>query len=107
MAHRQVAIPSCCRQICATGRSVWKRRGNSMDIAAMSEPHDLHDQALRDRAVRAARGQEPFDVLLTGADVADVATGEIRAADVGLVGPLIASVHPAGSRNDARECVAL
>jgi adenine deaminase len=78
-----------------------------MDIAAMSEPRDLHDQALRDRAVRAARGHEPFDVLLTGADIADVATGEFRPADVGLVGPLIASVHPSGSHSDARECVAL
>jgi adenine deaminase len=73
----------------------------------MSEPHDLHDLALRDRAVRAARGQEPFDILLTGGDVADVATGEFRPADVGLVGPLIASVHPSGSRTDAGECVAL
>ena len=73
----------------------------------MSEPHDLHDRALRDRAVRAARGQEPFDILLTGGDVADVATGEFRAADVGLVGPLIASVHPSGSRADAGECIAL
>jgi len=80
---------------------------NSMDIAAMSEPHDLHDQSLRDRAVCAARGQEPFDLLLTGGDVADVATGEFRTADVGLVGPLIASVHPSGTRTDARECVAL
>jgi adenine deaminase len=73
----------------------------------MSEPHDLHDRALRDRAVRAARGQEPFDVLLAGGDVADVATGEFRAADVGLVGPLIASVHPSGTRTDARKCIAL
>ncbi|HLY91286.1 MAG TPA: amidohydrolase family protein [Acetobacteraceae bacterium] len=73
----------------------------------MSEPRDLHDQALRDRAVRAARGQEPFDVLLTGGNIADVATGEFRPADVGLVGPLIASVHPSGSRSDAHECVAL
>jgi len=73
----------------------------------MSEPQDLNDQALRDRAVRAARGQAPFDVLLTGGDIADVATGEFRTADVGLVGPLIASVHPAGSRSDARECVPL
>ena len=48
------------------GKSVWKRRVNSMATAAMSEPHDLHDAALRDRAVRAARGQESFDVLLTG-----------------------------------------
>ena len=30
------------------------------------EPHDLNDPALRDRAVRAARGEAPFDVLLTG-----------------------------------------
>jgi adenine deaminase len=78
-----------------------------MDIAAMSEPHDLHELALRDRAVRAARGQEPFDMLLTGGDVADVATGEFRTADVGLVGPLIASVHPSGSRADAGECISL
>ena len=68
----------------------------------MSEPHDLHDAALRDRAVRAARGQEQFDVLLTGGVVADVATGELRTADIGLVGPLIASVHPPGTRDDAR-----
>jgi adenine deaminase len=73
----------------------------------MSEPHDLHDPALRDRAVRAARGQDRFDVLLTGGMVADVATGELRAADVGLVGPLIASVHPPDSRSDAREHVEL
>ena len=69
--------------------------------------------ALRDRAVAAARGQARFDVLLTGlvadvlltgglvADVlltgglaADVATAELRPADPGLRGPLIASVHP-------------
>jgi adenine deaminase len=62
---------------------------------------DLNDPALRDRAVRAARGQAPFDVLLAGGTVADVATGELRPADIGLVGALIASVHPQGSRNDA------
>jgi adenine deaminase len=78
-----------------------------MDIAAMSEPHDLHDPALRDRAVRAARGRDRFDVLLTSGMVADVATGELRAADVGLVGPLIASVHPPGTRGDSREHIAL
>jgi adenine deaminase len=66
----------------------------------MSEPHDLDLPALRDRAVRAARGLAPFDVLLTGGTVVDVATGELRAADVGLVGPLIASVHPPGTRTD-------
>lgn len=62
---------------------------------------DLHDPALRDRAVRAARGLAPFDVLITGARVADMATGELRDADLGLVGPLIASVHAPGSRADA------
>ena len=46
-------------------------------------------------------------MLLIGGDVADVAIGEFRAADVGLVGPLIASVHPSGTRTDAHECVAL
>ena len=65
------------------------------------EPADLHHPALRDRAVAAALGRAPFDVLLRGGTVADVATGELRAADVGLVGPLIASVHPAGTRGDA------
>jgi adenine deaminase len=73
----------------------------------MSEPHDLHDAELRDRAVRAARGLERFDVLLSGGMIADVATGELRAADVGLVGPLIASVHPPGTRSDARQHIAL
>jgi adenine deaminase len=73
----------------------------------MSEPNDLHDRALRDRVVRAARGQDRFDVLLTGGMVADVATGELRAADIGLVGPLIASVYPPGSRSDAHRHIAL
>ncbi len=67
----------------------------------MGEPHDLNDAALRDRAVRAARGLAPFDILITGGMLADVATSEIRAADIGIVGPMIASVHPPGSRSDA------
>lgn len=58
------------------------------------EPHDLHDAELRDRAVRAALGQAPFDVLITGGQLVDLITGCIRPADVGLVGPMIASVHP-------------
>src|SRR5690348_10940816 len=68
---------------------------------------DLNDPALRDRAVRAARGEAAFDVLLTGGLVADVATGELRAADVGIVGPLIASVHAPGARVDAAERIAV
>ncbi len=66
------------------------------------EPHDLDDPVLRDAAVAAARGGAPFDVLLAGGRVADVATQELRAADVGLTGSLIASVHPRGARRDAR-----
>jgi adenine deaminase len=71
------------------------------------EPRDLHDPALRDRAVRAARGQHRFDILLTGGMLADVATGELRPADIGLVGPLIASVHPPGTRSDTATHISL
>jgi len=71
----------------------------------MREPQDLHETGLRDRAVRAARGLAPFDVLITGGTLVDVATSELRAADIGLVGPLIASVHAPGARADAAEIV--
>ncbi len=57
----------------------------------------------RRRAVQAARGESPFDLLLTDANVVDMATGEIREADVGIVGDMIASVHPRGSRSDTLE----
>ena len=63
--------------------------------------NDPVDPVLRTRAIAAARGVEPFDLLLTGGTVVDVGTGELRAADVGLVGPLIASVHAPGTRTDA------
>ncbi len=71
----------------------------------MQEPDDLNDPALRDRAVRAARGQAPFDILITGGLLADVATSELRPADIGLVGPLIASVHPPATRADAARII--
>ncbi|WP_220710378.1 adenine deaminase [Enterobacter cancerogenus] len=58
---------------------------------------------IRRRAVQAARGETPFDLLLTHARIIDMATGEIREADIGIVGELIASVHPRGSRTDAHE----
>ena len=58
---------------------------------------------VRRRAVQAAQGGAGFDVLLTGGTVVDVVTGELRVADVGLVGGVIASVHAAGSRGDAGE----
>lgn len=66
---------------------------------------DLNDPALRARAVRAARGLAPFDVLITGAALADVATGTLREADIGIVGPLIASTHAPGARADAGRIV--
>ena len=70
----------------------------------MMEPDDLNAPELRDRAVAAARGDAPFDLLITGATLADLITGQLRPADVGICGPLIASVHPPASRSDtARE----
>jgi adenine deaminase len=66
---------------------------------------DLSDPKLRARAVAAARGDAPFDVLITGGQLLDVVTGLIRDADIGLVGPLIASVHAPQSRADARETI--
>ncbi|MDB6453528.1 adenine deaminase [Falsirhodobacter sp. 20TX0035] len=71
----------------------------------MTGTQDLNDTALRDRAVAAATGRASFDVLLCGGTVVDVATGELRPADVGLVGALIASVHPSGSRADATRVI--
>ena len=55
----------------------------------------------RQRAIRAALGQAPFDVLLLNGTVIDTATSELREADIGLSGPWIASVHPRGTRSDA------
>ncbi|TFZ52686.1 adenine deaminase [Serratia proteamaculans] len=55
----------------------------------------------RQRAVKAALGQLPFDLLLTNAALIDMATGEIRNADVGILGALIASVHPCGTMSNA------
>ena len=65
--------------------------------------HSSIDPATRARAVQAAQGKAPFDLLLTGGQLIDVITGEIRAADVGIVGPMIASVHEPGTRTDAAQ----
>lgn len=67
------------------------------------EPDDLNDPALRKRAIAAARGDAPFDKMIVGGILVDMVTGERRAADIGTVGPLIASVHPAGARRDAAD----
>jgi adenine deaminase len=58
--------------------------------------------AVRLRAIAAAQGKEPFDLLLSGGTVVDVATLELREADVGIVGEMIASVHPRGKFTDAK-----
>lgn len=71
----------------------------------MREPTDLNDDALRTRAVAAARGDAPFDVLIAGGTLVGVVTGELRAADIGIVGPLIASVHEPASRSDAAQII--
>jgi adenine deaminase len=76
-----------------------------MTNPATREPADLNDAGLRTRAVAAARGDAPFDTLIVNGTLADMVTGELRAADIGLVGPLIASVHPAGTRTDAAEII--
>jgi adenine deaminase len=66
------------------------------------EWHPQIDPITRARAVDAAQGKSPFDLLLRGGTVVDVITGELRMADIGIVGPMIASVHAPGLRNDAK-----
>src|SRR3954470_8797185 len=67
--------------------------------------NDPVEPSVRARAVKAAQGAEPFDLLLTGGTVVDVGCGELRAADVGIVGPIVASVHESGSRTDSLDAV--
>lgn len=67
------------------------------------QPRDLSGRDLRDRAVRAAKGAEPFDLLISAGQVVDMVTAEIRHADIGIVGPLIASVHEPGRFSAARQ----
>ncbi|MET0278167.1 MAG: adenine deaminase, partial [Pseudorhodoplanes sp.] len=57
---------------------------------------------IRKRAIAAAQGRAPFDLLLRGARIADLATMEIRDADIGIVGPMIASVHAPGAFSEAK-----
>lgn len=63
------------------------------------------DAGLRDRAVAAARGDAPFDVLISGGTLVDMVTHEMRPADIGLVGPMIVSVHERGTRKDAARVI--
>lgn len=65
--------------------------------------HSHLDEEIRARAIGAALGSESFDLILTGGTVVDVGTGELRESDVGLVGPVVASVHSPGSRTDTAD----
>lgn len=57
--------------------------------------------------VDAAQGRTPLDVLLRGGRLLDMATGELRLADIGLWGGRIAGVYACGTRTDAAETVML
>ncbi|MBB3595624.1 adenine deaminase [Rhizobium sp. BK529] len=76
-----------------------------MTATPRQEPADINEPALRARAVAAARGVGPFDVLVTGGRILDAVTGLVREADIGLVGALIASVHAPASRSDADKVI--
>lgn len=69
----------------------------------MMTPPELDET--RQRAIAAAQGREPFDLLLCNGTVVDTATSELRPADIGIVGTLIASVHPRGAWNQAAETI--
>lgn len=62
---------------------------------------NLASLPIRQQAINAALGKIPFDRLLINAKIIDMVTGEIRDADVGLVGSMIASVHPRGKFTQA------
>jgi adenine deaminase len=74
-----------------------------MGGAGVTEPWDSDDTDLRDRAVHAASGRAAFDLLICGATIADVATGSLYQADIGVCGSLIASVHSPDTRSDAQD----
>ncbi|WP_159567527.1 adenine deaminase [Budvicia diplopodorum] len=57
----------------------------------------------RRRAVDAALGKIPFDLLLINGQIVDMVTGEIRAVDIGITGHMIASVHPRGQFAQAHD----
>jgi len=66
---------------------------------------EFTEPCFRDNAVKVARGDAPFDILISGGTLVDVVTGELRPADIGIVGPLIVSVHERGARSDAAQVI--
>ena len=79
----------------------------------MARDSDMNAPELRARAVQAAQGFIPFDLLIANTRLIDMVTGREREADIGVVGGLIASVHsPDASRGevtriDADGCYAI
>ncbi len=69
----------------------------------MARDSDLNVPALRARAVKAAQGLVPFDLLIGNARILDMVTGRERDADIGIVGGLIASVHSRDLARDAQK----
>lgn len=67
----------------------------------MPEDTDLTRPELRARAVKSAQGNAPFDLLITNTQLLDMVTGRVRAADIGVVDGLIASVHPPETMREA------
>ena len=63
---------------------------------------NLNDPTLRADAVEAARGLRAFDILVHDTQVFNMVTGRIYTADIGIVGPLIASVHTPDSQRESR-----
>jgi adenine deaminase len=64
---------------------------------------DLNAPSLRANAVKAARGLRSFDLLIENTRMLDMVTGRTRAVDIGIVGPLIASVHDTDATRDAEQ----
>ena len=83
----------------------YDQRGTPMIQHSKGEPADLNIA----RAAHSRSRCGPRRCALRPADyrwpLVDMVTGQIRAADIGIVGPLIASVHAPGSRTDASETI--
>ena len=68
----------------------------------MCRDSDLTAPELRARAVKAAQALAPFDLLIENTRLLDMVTGRTRDADIGIVGGLIASVHPHDPMRESR-----
>lgn len=67
----------------------------------MARESDLNAPELRAKAVKAALGLVPFDLMIANTRLLDMVTGRQRDADIGVVGGLIASVHSPAAKREA------